>query len=334
MTAESTAERKPVLAALPRISQTVRRAGTAVLLAGLVYVLLYNLVKSPEQFVSVTLLGITYGSVYALVALGYTLVYGIIELINFAHGDVFMWGTMLGITVAVSWFGLDGDQSSLVTAGVTFIALAFAATVCGVGNTVIERFAYRPLRNAPKLAPLITAVGMSYILQNLARGGTGRMPRLPRASGRDTVLFRIGGYPYYVKSALVTLITIPVPLALVYLVQRTRQGKAMRATAQDLDAARMMGIDIDRTIAFTFLLAGSLAGAGGVLFVFWQTSTKFDLGFQLGLFAFTAAVLGGIGNLKGAALGGLLIGLTVAYNDGLSFMSSGSSWTQSVIFTC
>jgi branched-chain amino acid transport system permease protein len=206
--------------------------------------------------------------------------------------------------------------------------------LCGTGNVIIERLVYKPLRNAPKLAPLITAIGMSFILQTLALwryGPTEQTADNVFPPSNDTV-FKIGIFGYAWKNLIVVLITLPVLAALVYLVRSTRQGKAMRAVAQDTDAARMMGIDVNRTISFTFLLGGALAGAGGTLFVFWQTSTRYDLGFQLGLFAFTAAVLGGIGNLNGAALGALIIGLLQAGNDGLSWHVPGSSWTQSVVF--
>jgi branched-chain amino acid transport system permease protein len=142
----------------------------------------------------------------------------------------------------------------------------------------------------------------------------------------------VGGFPYQAKSLIVVLTTIPVLLILRYLVKSTKSGKAMRAVAQDMDASRMMGINVDRTIAFTFALGGALAGAAGTLFVMFQTSTRFDLGFQLGLFAFTAAVLGGIGNLTGAALGALLIGLIQAFNEGLSWHTPGSDWTESITF--
>jgi branched-chain amino acid transport system permease protein len=328
----TTRTRGPVLAVAPTIKKQANRIASGILLAGLALVLLENLIKAPGQFVSVVLLGITIGSIYALVALGYTLVYGIIELINFAHGDVFMWGSMVSATVAAHWMGLDGSQAWYVTVPLVAVVLFAAMAFCGTMNVTIERFAYRPLRNAPKLAPLITAVGMSFILQNLALAIYS--PREQSADGifPTNVLFDVGGIPYRAKSLLVVLITIPVLAALVYLVRSTRQGKAMRAVAQDNDAARMMGIDVDRTIGFTFLLAGALAGAGGMLFVMFQTSTRYDLGFQLGLFAFTAAVLGGIGNLTGAAIGAMSIGLIQAFNEGLQYHVPGSSWTQSVIF--
>jgi branched-chain amino acid transport system permease protein len=334
MTAESGTARRPMLAALPRFSQQVNRALTWVVVGLFVIWVVGNFVHAPKQFVSVFLLGITLGSIYALVALGYTLVYGIIELINFAHGDVFMWGSMIAVTVSAHWLGLDGSQAGYVTAFFLFLALIACIAFCATLNVAIERVAYRPLRNAPKLAPLITAIGMSFILQNAAALIYGFIEQpLPPDILPNSPVITIGGSAYRWKSLIVVMIAIPVLLVLTYLVRSTRQGKAMRAVAQDMDASRMMGIDVDRTIAFTFALGGSLAGAAGLLFVMYQTSTRYDLGFQLGLFAFTAAVLGGIGNLTGAALGAILIGLIQAFNEGLSWHTPGSSWTQSVIFS-
>ncbi len=332
MATESPAVRKPMLAALPRFSRQVNRVLTWVIVGLVAVWLAGNVVTAPRQFVSVLLFGITYGAIYCLVALGYTLVYGIIELINFAHGDVFMWGSMIAVTVGVHMLGLDGGQAWYVTVPLVLVTILVAMTVCSTGNVLIERLAYRPLRNAPKLAPLITAIGMSFILQNLALFFYGPSEQTADNVLPDKALFKIGIYPYAEKELVVVAITIPVLAALVYLVRNTRQGKAMRAVAQDTDASRMMGINVDRTIAFTFALGGALAGAGGTLFVLFQTSTRFDLGFQLGLFAFTAAVLGGIGNLTGAALGAFMIGLLQAFNDGLSWHTPGSSWTQSVVF--
>jgi branched-chain amino acid transport system permease protein len=332
MAVQTPATRKPVLAALPRLSKQLTLIGTVLLLGFFAYILIVNLRESWQLVVSATLLGITYGAMYALVALGYTLVYGIIELINFAHGDVFMWGTMVAITFGVEWLGLNGSQSGIVTTLGVAATMIFCAVFCLCLNVGIERFAYRPLRNAPKLAPLITAIGMSFVLQGAALWRFGPGSRTADNVFPSNDLFSIGIYGYQAKNLIVVAATIPLLAALVYLVQYTRSGKAMRATAQDTDAARMMGINIDRTIAFTFLLGGALAGAGGTLYVFWYTSTRFDLGFTLGLYAFTAAVLGGIGNLKGAALGSVCLGLIQAYNDSLNHMP-GTNWTQSVIFT-
>jgi branched-chain amino acid transport system permease protein len=247
-----------------------------------------------------------------------------------------MLGTMITITVANGWLGLNGSQAWYVTVPFVLFALVAAMAFCGALNVSIERIAYRPLRNAPKLAPLITAIGMSFLLQNIGAAIWGFNERPLTSTGTSifpaNTLFKVGGVPYQAKSLIVVLTTIPVLLLLRHLVQKTKQGKAMRAVAQDMDASRMMGIDVDRTIAFTFALGGALAGAAGTLFVMFQTSTRFDLGFQLGLFAFTAAVLGGIGNLTGAALGALLIGLIQAFNEGLSWHTPGSDWTESITF--
>src|SRR5262249_21402916 len=168
MAVQTPATRKPVLAALPRLSKQLTLIGTVLLLGFFVYILIVNLRENWQLVGSATRRGITYGAMYALVALGYTLVYGIIELINFAHGDVFMWGTMVAITFGVDWLGLNGSQSGIVTTLGVAATMIFCALFCLLLNVTIERFAYRPLRNAPKLAPLITAIGMSFVLQGLA----------------------------------------------------------------------------------------------------------------------------------------------------------------------
>ena len=290
-----------------------------------------NLVKAPDQFFSVFFIGLTNGSLYALVALGYTLVYGILELINFAHGDVFMLGGIMAASM-LTVFDLEenSDLGSLIPAILAALAVAMAA--CGLINAAIERIAYKPLRNAPRLAPLITAIGMSFILQNVAIIWKGtEVVSVPRTLPHGEI-FDIGGVSYTWDKLFVVLVTVPVLLLLMWLVQYTRQGKAMRATAQDKDAAAMMGIDVNRTISFTFLIAGLLAGAAGVIFAFYYTTVRFDTGFTLGLIAFTAAVLGGIGNLPGAVLGAVLIGLIQGFNEGLSWYAPGPNWTQSIVF--
>ena len=312
--------------------------------------LAYNLYDAPEQFFRVFLIGITNGSLYALVALGYTLVYGILELINFAHGDVFMLGGMVAASLIgtagflfipgfdlAEWGTPDASLGALVPA--ILVCLAVAMTFCGLLNASIERIAYKPLRNAPRLAPLITAIGMSFILQNVAIVWKGTETvsvnrTLPTGEvfSVDLDSGSVGEVVYTWDRLFVVLITVPVLAMLVWLVQYTRQGKAMRATAQDKDAAAMMGIDVNRTISFTFLLAGGLAGAAGVIFAFYYTTVRFDTGFTLGLIAFTAAVLGGIGNLPGAVLGAMMIGLLQAFNEGLSWNAPGPAWTTSIVF--
>jgi branched-chain amino acid transport system permease protein len=293
--------------------------------------LVVNLIKTPSDFFEVTAIGITNGCVYALVALGYTLVYGILELINFAHGDVFMLGGMFTITYANHFFGLHQGQGAVIVVWV-FGTLLLVMATCGALNASIEFFAYRPLRNAPRLAPLITAIGVSFIIENVALAIWGpEYVIAPDVLPRSDV-FSIGSFDYQWNKLIAVIITVPVLLALVYLIQSTRQGKAMRATAQDKEASAMMGINVNRTISFTFLIAGALAGAAGVIYSLYFTSVKFDQGFQLGLIAFTAAVLGGIGNLPGAVLGAVLIGLLQGWNEGLNWHSPGSDWTQSIVF--
>jgi branched-chain amino acid transport system permease protein len=292
--------------------------------------LVVNFVKEPAEFYRLFLIGVTNGAIYGLIALGYSLVYGILELINFAHGDVFMLGGMLVATMTAS-FGL-ADASDLALWGGILLMLLITMAFCATINTTIELVAYRRLRNAPRLAPLITAIGMSFILQNIGLVWKGARPTsvddiLPRGE-----VFTIGGVPYTWDKLFVLLFTAPVLLLLIWLVQQTRQGKAMRATAQDREASAMMGINVNRTISFTFFIAGCLAGAAGLLFALDTTNITFTTGFRIGLIAFTAAVLGGIGNLPGAVLGALLIGLIESFNNGLSWATPGSDWTTSIIF--
>jgi branched-chain amino acid transport system permease protein len=289
--------------------------------------MLSKFIKSPSQFFSAALDGLENGTLYALIALGYTLVYGIIELINFAHGDLFMLGTMMS-ALTLSIMGLD-HSNAIGWAGLG-ATLVIVMAACAALNVAIEFLAYRRLRRAPKLAPLITAVGVSFILQNIALHFHGSTPKqhpsvLPAGS------FTIGNVEINESFLVVIAVTAPLLLLMTFIVQRTRQGKAMRATAQDQDAARLMGVNVNRTISFTFALGGALAGAAGLMYEQTVGTTSYNLGQQLGLIAFTAAVLGGIGNLVGAVLGGLLIGLIQGLNDGLPLM--GQLWSQTVVFT-
>ena len=300
--------------------------------AAVIFWLAVNLYKEPSDFASVALEGLTLGLVYGLIALGYSLVYGILELINFAHGDVFMLGSWISLSIGANQLGLDADSSGLAVIGGLLLTLLVAMAFCGLLNASIERVAYRPLRNAPRLAPLITAIGMSFILQDVGLNRLGPAPVSVPNILPTGVVFEIGGNKYRWASLIVALSTIPVLILLVWLVQRTRQGKAMRATAQDQEAAAMMGINVNRTISFTFLIAGSLAGVAGLLYALYSTNIQYDQGFTLGLIAFTAAVLGGIGNLPGAVLGAILIGLIQQFNEGLTWHAPGSDWTQSIVF--
>jgi branched-chain amino acid transport system permease protein len=293
--------------------------------------LVINFAKDPSEFVNVFFIGLTNGTVYGLVALGYTLVYGILQLINFAHGDVFALSGLVAYTFLVSWFGATAGMSTPATVGLILVTLAITIPLFAGINASIELVAYRRLRHAPRLAPLITAVGMSFIVQNISLavydinfyGATNLLPR--------TNVFTAGEIGYQWNKFTVVLITLPVLVALAWFVKSTRQGKAMRATSQDRDAAAMMGINVNRTISVTFALAGGLAAVGGMLFLL-QFNMRFDTGFQLGLIAFTAAVLGGIGNLTGAVLGAMLIGFIQAFNEGLTWMAPGADWTRSIVF--
>jgi branched-chain amino acid transport system permease protein len=283
------------------------------------------------DFFNVFLIGLTTGAVYALVALGYTLVYGILQLINFAHGDVFALTGLFASTWIVSVFHLDEQSAALVIVGglfVTFlIAMAFGALI----NSSIEFLAYRRLRSAPRLAVLITAVGMSFIVQNISLAVYGVNYRSVPPLIPESNVFEFRGVHYSYEALFVLLVTAPVLVLLTWLVRTTRHGKAMRATSQDPEAAAIMGIDVNRTISFTFALAGALAGVGAVLFLV-EFNMRYDTGFQLGLIAFTAAVLGGIGNLTGAVLGAILIGLLQAFNEGLPWYAPGPDWTRSIVF--
>jgi branched-chain amino acid transport system permease protein len=274
--------------------------------------------------------GLTLGSIYALIALGYTMVYGILKLLNFAHGDVYMVGAFVGFFV-LQWLG--GALSPAVT-GWLVVAIMFAVAMlaCGLLGVGIERFAYRPLRNAPRIAPLISALGVSIFLQNSALLLWG-----PQFRSYDTFdligvkSYHIGNNFFISNIQILTIaVSIGLTIALALVVSRTRTGKAMRATSFDRDAAEMMGISIDRVISFTFFLGSALAAAGGVMFglVFGQIFSL--MGFTAGLKGFTAAVVGGIGSIPGAVLGGFLIGLTEAFATG--YLPGGSVYANLYVF--
>jgi branched-chain amino acid transport system permease protein len=293
--------------------------------------LIGNFVQEPTSFTNVFFIGLTNGAVYGLVALGYTIVYGILQLINFAHGDIFALSGLVAWTVLFTIFDVSGASSTPVSILAIFAALALTMPFFAFINATIERVAYRPLRRAPRLAPLITAVGVSFIVQNVSLyfygvGFVSASELLPR-----TPVFEVGGVSYGWNKAIVLLITIPTLIVLSWFVRQTRQGKGMRAVAQDQEASAMMGIDVNRTISVAFVLAGSLAAVGGMLFLL-QFNMRFDTGFELGLIAFTAAVLGGIGNLTGAVLGAAIIGFIQAFNEGLQWFTPGSDWTRSIVF--
>ena len=287
------------------------------------------IVFGPEAFFQTEVIGLSNGLIFALVALGYTLVYGIIELINFAHGDVFMLGSMLAFFLISPV--LTADSPILLKIGFILIVLAVVMLATAALNVSIERIAYRPLRNAPKLAPLISAIGMSFVLQNvgLLIAGPGNKS-IDNIFGTFNVLsiFGIEGVTINIQQVFVAAVTIPLLIVLTWFVRTTRQGRAMRATAQDPSTAGLMGVNVDRTIAITFLIAGALAGAAGVVQILYNNTTVWNLGFRFGLNSFTAAVLGGIGNLQGAVLGAIVLGFINAFSD--RFLSA--NWTNAIVF--
>jgi branched-chain amino acid transport system permease protein len=285
--------------------------------------------KNWSLFWDLTVSGLTRGSIYALIALGYSMVYGILKLLNFAHGDVYMIGAFLG------WFMLQwlGGPTSPFISGWFVVAcmVLFAMVGCGVLGVGIERFAYRRLRNAPRIAPLISALGVSIILQSSAQILFG-------AGFRDYGTFQLVGFKTYnigdVFFSIVQLVTVLSAAGLMILltlyVGRTRTGKAMRAVSFDREAASMMGIDVDRVIAVTFFIGSALAGAAGVMFglVFGQIYNL--MGFLAGLKGFTAAVIGGIGSIPGAMLGGIVLGLAESYATG--YLPQGSTFHDLYVF--
>ena len=286
-------------------------------------------IDGPTTFMQVLVIGLSNGALYALIALGYTMVYGIIELINFAHGDLVMIGSVAAAIILEERLGQTTSSPEgwfwLAVTGVIVMGL------CGLFNATIERLAYRRLRNAPKLAPLITAVGVSFILQNIGILTNGSAPN-SRSSVLPQGSITIGSIEIRIKYIIVIAVTIPLLLLMTWIVQKTRVGKAMRATAQDRDASQLMGINVDKMISYVFILGGALAGAAGTMFVQVNSQTRYDAGFRLGLIAFTAAVLGGVGNLLGAVIGGVLIGVIQSLNDSGLGWFPGQKWTQTVLF--
>src|SRR3954466_1930916 len=283
-------------------------------------------------FVTELVAGVTHGSVYALIALGYSMVYGILKLLNFAHGDIYMIGAFIGFGLITVF----GGPEQLTVNVVLLLSLMFMCAMLGGGlvGVVIERFAYRRLRNAPRIAPLITALGVAFFLENAAQLIVGAQQQQYNPYGWLTTPIALKGWflPSHVlvsyAHAIIIVGTIILMVALTWFVQRTQTGKAMRATSYDREAAAMMGIDVDRVIVVTFFIGSALAGAAGVFNGIAYQQVWPYMGFQAGLFAFTAAVVGGIGNLPGSVLGGLTIGLAEAFATG--YISS--TFQQAVVF--
>ncbi len=274
--------------------------------------------------------GLSLGAIYALLALGFTLVYGILELINFSHFNVFMVGSFVALWT-LQRFGLSGQAtvlSGVTLAGVLLATLVVTMLVSGLVGVAIERVCLRPLRAVKGPAAMITTIGVSYVLFNLVLLFVGADAKnFPNPL--PTVNFPIGGAVLRLREVLIWALCVLLMGGLTYLVQYTRVGKAMRATAQDPEAARMMGVEVDRVIVMAFFLGSALAGAGGMIFGLYYNYTSYVIGFQTGLRAFTAAVLGGIGNVPGAMLGGLIIGLIEAFGG----QAISVSWTDVIIFS-
>ncbi len=274
--------------------------------------------------------GLSLGAMYSLLALGFTMVYGIIELINFAHFNVFMVGSFIAL-LALQALGLYG-QSHLLTGLPLVGALSFGfgvtMLVSGGLGVLIERTALRPMRNVPGTAAMITTIGVSYILFNIVLLSIGPVTQnFPNPV--PAVAWHFGGAVLRLREVLLWSVSLVLMAVLQVFVQRTKMGKAMRATAQDQEAARMMGIDVDKVIMLTFFIGSALAGAAGVVFGLYYNFTSFLIGYTAGLRAFTAAVLGGIGNLVGAMVGGLIIGLIESV--GGQFLAV--RWTDVIIFS-
>jgi branched-chain amino acid transport system permease protein len=302
------------------------------------------------KLVQFMIIGISNGAIIAIIALGYTMVYGIIELINFAHGDVYMIGVFTSLTALSLTGTLNPKDPARIILGL-ILALVIAIVVGAALNAAVERLAYRRLRNAPRLAPLISAIGMSFIIENIGLiwaaqawlvpsfGTTGGASQkvfpdmlgvLFASIGWDVNLLASSGLNlrFTIKDLMVIVLAVTLMISLYLFVQRTRLGKAMRATAQNRDAARMLGIDIDWVITATFLIGGGLAGAAGLMAGLYNNTAWWFMGFRAGLQAFTAAVLGGIGNITGAMLGGFLIGLLASFSDGYL----NARWTNAWVF--
>ncbi len=287
---------------------------------------MFEIHNCAPQFIQQLINGIALGGLYALIALGYTMVYGIIELINFAHGDVYTLGSFISLSI-LGLIPLASISNPTLLGLIAVAVIIMAALLCGVIGVIIERLAYRRLRNAPRLAPLITAIGVSLILENIMQIWKGNSEvAFPQFLPDNWHV--IGGVRFDDRSLLVVVVSVVCMMLLNYFVFHTKLGKAMRATAQDRDAAQLMGINVNSTIAWTFFIGSALAGVAGFISGMYYGTTFFLNGYQAGLKAFTAAVLGGIGNVTGAMLGGFVIGI-------IETMTSGcisDQWSEVAVF--
>jgi branched-chain amino acid transport system permease protein len=305
-------------------------AGVAVL--GLVATwLVGNAVREPTLFMQLTAIGLTVGGLYALLALGFTLAYTIVDLINLPHGYVFVAGAIFSGNFLTQNLAMSSKTRAPLLAGGVVLTLALAMILCGLLSAAIELIAYRPLRNGPRLAPLVTSVGVIFILDNIIIVWThSSIVNIPSLLPRETV-FHLGRFTYRWDELLVLVGVFVFLGVLRWVVFKTLFGKAMRAAAQDREAAAMAGVNVNRTITATFLLAGALAGAGGLLSVLYLTVISWDQSLRLTLTAFTAAALGGIRSLGGAVVGAFLIGLMESLNNGLTWHTPGPSWTLTLV---
>jgi branched-chain amino acid transport system permease protein len=274
--------------------------------------------------------GVSLGAMYSLLALGFTMVYGIIELINFAHFNVFMVGSFIAMWAleAMGFAGQSHVLHGLPLAGILLATFIITMLGSGILGVAIERFALRPLRGVSGTAPMITTIGMSYILYNVILLGAGADSK-NFSNPMPNTAWILGGVTLRLREVLLWAISLLLMVALNYFVQRTKMGKAMRAMAQDQEAARMVGIDVDRVVIVTFFLGSALAGAAGLIFGLYYNYTSYLIGYTSGLRAFTAAVLGGIGNIPGAMLGGVVIGLI----ESLGGQYIAVRWTDVIIFS-
>jgi branched-chain amino acid transport system permease protein len=291
-----------------------------------------------EVFLQQVITGLSNGMIIALIALGYTMVYGIVELINFAHGDLFTLGSFFALTM-IGVFGVIAPSQGNAYGAVLVLILA-SGIFCAVINWLVDALAYRPLRKSPRLAPLVSAIGVSFIFLNIALfwGGLpmkvfsgGQAPAAPKdfpnLFSADN-LFGDSAIYFTSRELFVFAVTIPLLIGLNILIRKTKMGKAMRAVAQNPNAALLMGVNVDRVIGHTFLIGGALAGVASVVYALYNNTIYFQMGYRVGMDAFTAAVLGGIGSISGAVLGGILIGILRAMSDGYI----ATSWTNVVVF--
>ena len=294
-----------------------------------------------EALIQQLITGITNGLIIALIALGYSMVYGIVELINFAHGDLFMLGCFLALTI-VGVFFTGTDNITLVSSLKLFaILLVCVPLFCATLNYMIDKFAYKPIRSAPKLVPLVSAIGVSFILVNIGlfwgglpldvfnMGTSASAPKdFPMLLPFDNLLGESSNIFISWREILVVLITLPLLLIFAGVVRYTKIGIAMRAVAQNPKAASLMGIDSNKTISFAFIVGGALAGVASVVYCFYNNTVYYQMGYRAGIDAFSAAVFGGIGSLPGACIGAILIGIIRAMSD----QYIGTNWTNVAVF--